>query len=107
MFFTPKNIDEIEVKLFWEWFAYNESWIIDSINSHNDTVVIEQINEKLLPVFPYFKKKIKFIITFRNGQGKFFFCGQKNKYLNRDASILKASMPYSLTTRWEFIIVNP
>lgn len=52
--FTKKTMNEDLAKSFWVWFEEQEEWIINCITNH-DSAFVWAIDERLKPVFPYFK----------------------------------------------------
>ena len=70
--FAKKVMNEEAAKSFWEWFAEKEEWIIDCISNH-DSAFVWAIDEKLKPIFPYFKGELEFQLGYNNGVGEFFF----------------------------------
>lgn len=103
MIFAKKEIDMQALQAFWLWFEKKEDWIIKNIET-NGMEVVNAIDQRLTPVFPYFKKEIEFQLGFNNGRGEFFFYDLHNKNLHRDALIVSAHMPDTLKSRWSFII---
>lgn len=101
--FAKKEMDIIAAKNFWEWFSVNEEWIKNNIKT-NGMDVIWAIDAQIKPVFPYFKKELEFQLGFNDGIGEFFFFHFNNKYLKRDAEILKNMMPEKLTETWNVIL---
>ncbi|MDD6043892.1 MAG: hypothetical protein PUB87_09120 [Eubacteriaceae bacterium] len=89
---------------FWEWFEKNEQWIIDNSQENGQDVVWE-IDEHIVPVFPYMPEEdIEFQFGYNNGEGVFEFYHLGDKRLMRDGEILKGMMPESLASRWTFEI---
>lgn len=101
--FLKKEINEVAAKQFWEWFKEKELWIIECINTNNHAF-IWKIDEKLKPIFPYFKKELEFQLGYNNEVGEFFFFHLGNKNLIRDAEILKQMMPVDIAKKWKFVI---
>lgn len=101
--FAKKEMDIIAAKNFWEWFSVNEEWIKNNIKT-NGMDVIWAIDAQIKPVFPYFKKELEFQLGFNDGIGEFFFFHFNNKYLKRDAEILKNMMPEKLTETWNVVL---
>lgn len=102
-FFKKKGMDVSAAKSFWDWYVENDSLIIDKLSARSIDIV-NMIDSKLSPVFPYFKD-----IEFQLGgliDGKyeflFFHCGNKN--LKRDADTLKNMMPAELSDHIDFKI---
>ena len=102
-FFAKKAMNEDAAKAFWLWFAEQESWIIDCINKH-DSAFIWAIDERLKPVFPYFKGELEFQLGYNDGIGEFFFFHFGKKELIRDAQTLGNMMPSALAANWKFIL---
>jgi len=96
-------MDQAAANAFWQWFAENEAWIIENLDSHGMDVVWA-VDAKIKPVFPYFKKELEFQFGFNSGEGEFFFFHLGDKYLMRDAKALSDLMPSTLAKRWKFII---
>lgn len=57
--FAKKAMNEEAAKSFWMWFAEKEEWVINCISNH-DSAFIWAIDERLKPVFPYFKGELEF-----------------------------------------------
>ncbi len=51
--FFGKEADEKAMIIFWQWFAENETWIIEKSKTDGMSVV-EAVDKELKPVFPYF-----------------------------------------------------
>ena len=100
--FGKKGMDKAAAEVFWAWFEEQESWIIECLDKR-DSAFIWAIDEKLKPVFPYFKKELEFQLGYNNGVGEFFFFHFGKKDLMRDANALADRMPSSLKERWRFI----
>ena len=88
---------------FWVWFVEKEDWIIECIAEHRNDF-IWAVDEKLKPVFPYFKEELEFQFGFNSGKGEFFFFHFGNKYLLRDGKTLSEIMPASLSEKWSLIL---
>lgn len=101
--FSKKSIDEEAAKAFWVWFEEQESWIIDCITKH-DSAFIWAIDERLKPVFPYFKKELEFQLGYNDGIGEFFFFHFGKKELIRDSEALRNMMPPEIANNWKFIL---
>ena len=101
--FSKKNMDEDAAKVFWAWFEDQESWIIDCI-SNSDSAFVWAIDERLKPVFPYFKGELEFQLGYNNGVGEFFFFHFGKKELVRDAKTLGTMMPAAIAEKWQFIL---
>ena len=101
--FFQKNMDEAAAKSFWAWFSEQEDWIIDCISKHN-SAFIWAIDERLKPVFPYFKKELEFQLGYNKGIGEFFFFHFGKKELARDAETLGKMMPPEIAKNWKFIL---
>ncbi len=100
--FSKKNMNEEAAKAFWVWFEEQESWIIDCIAEH-DSAFVWAIDERLKPVFPYFKKELEFQLGYNDGIGEFFFFHFGKKELIRDAETFGKMMPSAITKNWKFI----
>ncbi len=100
--FGKKGMDKAAAEAFWVWFEEQEAWIIECLDKR-DSAFIWAIDEKLKPVFPYFKKELEFQLGYNNGVGEFFFFHFGKKDLMRDANALADRMPSSLKERWRFI----
>lgn len=101
--FNKKGINEEAGKAFWIWFEEQEAWIVDCISNH-DSAFIWAIDEKLKPVFPYFKGELEFQLGYNNGVGEFFFFHFGKKELIQDAQTLGKMMPPTIANRWQFIL---
>ncbi|MBQ4284681.1 MAG: hypothetical protein IJB96_12245 [Lachnospira sp.] len=88
---------------FWNWFEEKEDWIIDCISVSNSDF-IWAIDERLKPVFPYFKGEFEFQLGYNDGVGEFFFFHFGEKELVRDSQILAQMMPLKIAMRWRFIL---
>ena len=93
----------IAAENFWEWFVQNNEWIKNNVNT-NGMDVIWAIDEKIKPVFPYFRKELEFQLGFNDGVGEFFFFHFNDRNLKRDAEIFKSIIPNELTETWEVIL---
>ncbi len=106
--FVKKEMNTAAAQAFWVWFAEKESWIVDNIDQSNpqaDSIaVIEAIDEKLKPVFPYFLKELEFQLGYNQEQGEFFFFHMGNRNLIRDGKTFSAMMPEALRPRWAFLL---
>ena len=105
MFALPakKVMNEEAAKSFWEWFAEKEEWIIDCISNH-DSAFVWAIDEKLKPIFPYFKGELEFQLGYNNGVGEFFFFHFGKKELARDGEALGKMMPSEIAKNWQLIL---
>ena len=101
--FAKKVMNEECAKSFWGWFTEKEEWIIHCIAIH-DSAFVWAIDEKLKPVFPYFKGELEFQLGYNNGVGEFFFFHFGKKDLARDGEILGKMMPPDLAKRWKLIL---
>ena len=96
-------MNEEAAKSFWKWFAEKEEWIISCISNH-DSTFIWAIDEKLKPVFPYFKGELEFQLGYNNSVGEFFFFHFGNKDLARDGEALGRMMPPEIANKWKLIL---
>jgi hypothetical protein len=101
--FSKNNMNKEAAMAFWAWFEEQEEWIIDCIAKH-DAAFIWAMDEKLKPVFPYFRKELEFQLGYNNGIGEFFFFHFGKKDLARDAEILGNMMPPAIKKNWRFIL---
>lgn len=101
--FAKKVMNEEAAKSFWEWFAEKEEWIIDCISNH-DSAFVWAIDEKLKPIFPYFKGELEFQLGYNNGVGEFFFFHFGKKELARDGEALGKMMPSEIAKNWQLIL---
>jgi len=101
-FFTKKGMNIDAAKSFWSWFEENEKWIIECIDKR-DSAFVWAIDEKLKPVFPYFKGELEFQLGYNDGFGEFFFFHFGKKDLIRDAKTLEELMPPAIAGSWKFI----
>lgn len=101
--FAKKVMNEEAAKSFWEWFAEKEEWIIDCISNH-DSAFVWAIDEKLKPIFPYFKGELEFQLGYNNGVGEFFFFHFGKKELARDGEALGKMMPSEISKNWQLIL---
>lgn len=101
-FFAKKEMNANAAKSFWAWFEENEAWVIDCISKH-DAAFVWAIDERLKPVFPYFKGELEFQLGYNNGIGEFFFFHFGKKDLIRDAKALEALMSPTVASHWKFI----
>ena len=101
--FAKKVMNEEAAKSFWEWFAEKEEWIISGISNH-DSAFVWAIDEKLKPVFPYFKGELEFQLGYNNGVGEFFFFHFGKKDLARDGEALGKMMPPEIAKNWKLIL---
>lgn len=101
--FSKKNMNEEAAKAFWVWFEEQEGWIIDCI-AKRDSAFIWAIDERLKPVFPYFKKELEFQLGYNDGIGEFFFFHFGKMELVRDAERLSKMMTPEIAKNWKFIL---
>lgn len=101
--FTKKAMNEDAAKYFWMWFGEREDWIINCIDNH-DSAFVWAIDERLKPVFPYFKGELEFQLGYNNDVGEFFFFHFDKKELVRDGQTFGKMMPVELAKRWNFIL---
>ena len=101
--FTKKIMNEDAAKAFWTWFEESEDWVIECIKK-SDAAFVWAIDERLKPVFPYFKGELEFQLGYNEGVGEFFFFHFGKKELVRDGEILGGMMPASIAERWKFIL---
>ncbi len=87
---------------FWSWFEDREKWIIAKLEV-SDASFVDAIDEKLKPVFPYFRRELEFQLGYNDGIGEFFFFHFGDARLQSDAEELGKQMPDSLKGRWQFI----
>ena len=100
--FTKRSMNEEAARAFWAWFEENEEWVICCIAAH-DSAFIWAIDERLKPVFPYFKGELEFQLGYNDGVGEFFFFHFGKKELIRDSETLGKLMPVETAKRWRFI----
>lgn len=102
MLFSKKEMNVAAAEKFWQWFAEQEQWIIDNINTNGLDVVLV-IDAQIKPVFPYFKNELEFQLGYNEGKGEFFFFHFGNRHLMADSQKLKQMMPDTLAEHWTFI----
>ena len=100
--FGKKEMNLQEAEKFWNWFEENEDWIKVNLKIRG-LAVVEAVDEKLKPVFPYWKKELEFQLGYNEGQGEIFFFHFNNRNLVRDAEKLESLMPQTLKKTWRFI----
>ena len=101
--FSKKCMNEDAGRDFWAWFAEQEEWIIECI-SKRDAAFVWAIDERLKPVFPYFRGELEFQLGYNDGVGEFFFFHFGKKDLIRDAQILGEMMPDAIAKKWQFVL---
>lgn len=101
--FTKKNMNDDAANSFWVWFEEKEEWIINCIAKH-DHAFVWAIDERLKPVFPYFKGELEFQLGYNDGVGEFFFFHFGKKELIRDGETLGKMMPMEIAKNWHFIL---
>lgn len=101
--FSKKAMNEEAAKAFWVWFEEQETWIIDCI-SKSDAAFVWAIDERLKPVFPYFRGELEFQLGYNDDVGEFFFFHFGKKELVRDGKNLGEMMPMALAKKWKFIL---
>ena len=101
--FSKKSMNEDAAKSFWLWFEEQEDRIINCI-ANNDSDFIWAIDERLKPVFPYFKGELEFQLGYNNGVGEFFFFHFGEKQLVLDGEALGKMMPVEIAKKWKFIL---
>lgn len=103
MFFFSKKMNEEAAKSFWVWFQDQEKRIIDCI-AKSDSAFVWAIDERLKPVFPYFKGELEFQLGYNDQKGEFFFFHFGKKGLMRDGETLGKMMPPAIANNWRFIL---
>lgn len=101
--FSKKAMNGDAAKSFWMWFEEEEDWIIQCITNH-DPDFVWAIDERLKPVFPYFRGELEFQLGYNDGVGEFFFFHFGKKELARDGEILGKMMPVKVAPNWKFIL---
>ena len=101
--FAKKAMNEEAAKSFWMLFAEKEEWVINCIANH-DSAFVWAIDERLKPVFPYFKGELEFQLGYNDGVGEFFFFHFGKKELVRDGETLGKMMPAEIAKNWKFIL---
>ena len=101
--FARKIMNEEAAKSFWVWFTENEEWVINCIANH-DSAFVWAIDERLKPVFPYFKGELEFQLGYSDGVGEFFFFHFGKKELVRAGETLGKLMTTEIAKRWQFIL---
>lgn len=101
--FSKKSMNEDAAKSFWLWFEEQEDRIINCI-ANNDSDFIWAIDERLKPVFPYFKGELEFQLGYNDDVGEFFFFHLGQKELIRDGETLGKMMPEKIAKKWKFIL---
>lgn len=101
--FAKKAMNEDAAKSFWMWFVEKEDWIIHCIDNH-DSAFVWAIDERLKPVFPYFKGELEFQLGYNDGVGEFFFFHFGKKDLVRDGETLGKMIPMEIAKKWHFIL---
>ena len=95
---------------FWNWFAENEEIIVSRLSNISSggqgaAEIINDIDKKLAPVFPYIPAgKLEFELGCNDkiGEFRFFHCGNPN--LERDGQLLGERMPDALKESWQLMI---
>ena len=100
--FAKRSMNEEAARAFWAWFAEKEEWVISCIAEH-DAAFVWAIDERLKPVFPYFKGELEFQLGYNDGIGEFFFFHFGKKELIRDGETLGKLMPAEIAKKWRFI----
>ena len=101
--FAKKVMNEEAAKSFWTWFAEQEEWIINCLRNH-DSAFVWAIDERLKPIFPYFKGELEFQLGYNNEVGEFFFFHFGKKELVRDGEALAKMMPPEIAKKWKLIL---
>ena len=101
--FDRKIMNEEAAKSFWVWFTENEEWVINCIANH-DSAFVWAIDERLKPVFPYFKGELECQLGYSDGVGEFFFFHFGKKELVRDGETLGKLMTTEIAKRCQFIL---
>lgn len=101
--FTVKEMDLTAAKTFWDWFKENEQWIIEKYKT-DGMELVDIVDEKLKPVFPYFRRELEFQLGYNDGVGEIFFFHLHNKNLKRDGITLGEMMPEELKNNWTYIL---
>ena len=98
-----KEMDINAANEFWKWFSENEKSIIERCRTDASRLIFE-IDQKLIPVFPYYRKELEFQLGFNEGRGEFFFFHLGNRNLIRDGEALGSLMPEELQKHWRYIL---
>lgn len=94
-------MDEAAARAFWGWFAESEPKIIEKLSGSGAMEVIDWVDEKICPVFPYaVGDMIHFELGFNNGQGEIFLFHNDDEQFRTDYEAFAAMLPEELKPRW-------
>lgn len=94
-------MDKAAAEAFWAWFGENEEKIIEKLSGAGASQVIEWVDEKICPIFPYVPADaVQFELGWNNGVGEFFFFHNGNERLGSDGETFASMMPEHMKTRW-------
>lgn len=97
--FTKKEMDITAAESFWQWFVDNEDRIIEALARY-DMDIVREIDDQLVPIFPYYKEELEFQLGFSEGTGEFIIFHLGCKSLQRDGERFCAMLPPALADRW-------
>lgn len=101
--FIKKEMDCAAAETFWQWFAENEDRIIEALAVY-DMDIVRELDDRLAPVFPYYKEELEFQLGFHEGEGEFIFFHLGERHLQQHSEALVSMMPRSLRERWRFTV---
>jgi len=101
--FSKKKMDSAAAEAFWQWFSEQEERIIEALGRY-DMGIVREIDDHLMPVFPYYNEELEFQLGFHQGAGEFIFFHLGDKHLSRDSAALAGIMPAALKERWLFTV---
>lgn len=97
------GLDTAAAERFWQWFAENEQTIAERLGSENAMEVVNLVDERICPVFPYAPREaVQFQLGWNEGAGEFFFFHSNHKKLMADGEAFGKMMPEDLQERWTF-----
>ena len=108
LFGLEMNVDAADA--FWNWFVENEDGIASSLSNISSSGqgaadIINNIDKKLAPVFPYIPAgNLEFELGCNDNIGEFHFFHCSNPNLERDGQLLRERMPDVLKEKWQMTI---
>lgn len=94
------------IVLFWEWFAVHEADMVTMLVGEHPEKVIEMIQEKLNPVFPFMEQDIEIGIRIQNAQCILEVADYYAASIHAGLDQLLKAQPEELKTHWKWNVVH-
>lgn len=102
---VDSGMDTAAAEAFWQWFAENEQAIIEKLSGPDSMEIVDLVDARITPVFPYLPgKDIQFQLGFNEGMGEFFFYHADHEKLRADGEVFGRMMPESLREHWNYLL---